>query len=52
MKQAKRRVVGQCQCNNDQRILAIKDGFLSITGREQGDVINKQGLMAVFGSAA
>jgi len=49
MKQAERRVVGQCQCDNDQRILAIKDPFLPIINREQGDVINKQGLIAVLG---
>ncbi len=46
MKQAEHGVAGQCQCDNDQRILAIDDAFLSIIDREQGD---KQALMAVLG---
>ena len=48
MKQAEHGVVDQCQCDNDQLILAIDDAFLSIIGRERGDVIGKQGLIGFW----
>jgi hypothetical protein len=49
MKQAEHGVVGQCPCDNNKLILAIDDAFLSIIGRERGDVIGKQGLIGVLG---